>query len=103
MAGLTEEPGLRGGEVRFDDQERTIHLDGVRFVRDVAVSGRIRPKTTSGASTRSTTTRRRESAARKPDRERHAARRGGGGAARLARGTRFLPRATSTFQAAAKN
>jgi pimeloyl-ACP methyl ester carboxylesterase len=42
MAGLTEEPGLRGGQVRFDDQARTIQLDGVRFVQDVAVSGRIR-------------------------------------------------------------
>lgn len=38
---LREERGLRGGRIDFDDAARTIHLDRVRFVRDLAVTGRI--------------------------------------------------------------
>ncbi|MFI7441450.1 alpha/beta fold hydrolase [Nonomuraea indica] len=39
---LRSEPGLRGGQVRFDDENAVIHLDGVRFVADLDVSGHIR-------------------------------------------------------------
>lgn len=42
LSGLKQEPGLRGGHVRFDDEVRTIHLADVRYVRDVAVTGDIR-------------------------------------------------------------
>jgi hypothetical protein len=34
--------GLRGGETRFDVKSRTITLEEVRFVEDVAVSGAVR-------------------------------------------------------------
>jgi hypothetical protein len=36
------EPGLRGGEVRWDPETRTIALDQVRFVGDLAVTGTVR-------------------------------------------------------------
>ncbi len=36
------EPGLRGGEVRWDADARAITFDEVRFVEDLAVSGTVR-------------------------------------------------------------
>ena len=41
-AWLTSQPGLRGGELTFDDEAAVIRLDQVRFVGDLAVSGEIR-------------------------------------------------------------
>ncbi|MFC6579497.1 alpha/beta fold hydrolase [Planomonospora parontospora] len=38
---LTEEPGLRGGRLVFDDKAATIRLEDVRFVSDLAVSGQV--------------------------------------------------------------
>lgn len=35
-------PGLRGGEVRFDDERRRITLHGARFAADLPMSGTIR-------------------------------------------------------------
>lgn len=39
---LTEEPGLRGGLIRFDDAASTVRLDQVRFVDNMVVSGQVR-------------------------------------------------------------
>lgn len=40
-AGLVEEPGLRGGRIRFDDTNGKVVLTGVRYVSDLAVSGHV--------------------------------------------------------------
>ena len=40
-AGLVEEPGLRGGQIRFDDTNGKVVLTGVRYVSDLAVTGHV--------------------------------------------------------------
>lgn len=50
MSVLTEEPGLRGGRIRFDDANGKVLLNDVRFVGDLAVSGQI-ARTDSGRAT----------------------------------------------------
>jgi pimeloyl-ACP methyl ester carboxylesterase len=41
MAALSDEPGLRGGRIRFDDTDGKVILTGVRYVGDLAVTGEI--------------------------------------------------------------
>ncbi len=41
LAGVPSEPGLRGGEVSFDDANRAFNLTDVHFVEDLAVTGEI--------------------------------------------------------------
>jgi len=36
-----QEPGLRGGHIRFGDKTRTILLAGVRYIQDLTVTGPI--------------------------------------------------------------
>ncbi|SHG24287.1 alpha/beta hydrolase [Streptoalloteichus hindustanus] len=48
---VTEEPGLRGGAVRFDDQNRRVLLTDVRYVADIAVTGDIRLPDKDGTAT----------------------------------------------------